>query len=613
MLKPVDPDSGKVADGSYKNIQDYGIIGNLHSIALVGLDGSIDWYCYPRFDSPSVFGAILDKERGGKFQICTVSEANQKQTYFPDTNVLVTQFLSREGVGELTDFMPIERTDDQNRRHRIIRRVSAVRGRVSFRAFCEPAFNYGRSKHEVKTETGGVIYRSREASIALAAPVPMQAENKAASATFTVNESEAVTFALEGLDSSQRPELHPISVAEAALSLRATVDYWRKWLAKSQYRGRWSRMVNRSALVLKLLTYEPTGAIVAAPTCSLPEVVGGERNWDYRFTWIRDAAFTIYALLRIGFTDEARAFMNWLMVRISEGGRTGELHPVYRITGELVLNEETLGHLDGYKNSKPIRVGNAAAVQRQLDIYGALMDSVYLFNKHATPISYDLWIDLRQILNWLCDNWQNPDSGIWEMRRGPQNFVYSRMMCWVALDRGIRLAEKRGFPAEIERWRKTRDTIYEEIMQKGWDEKRHAFIQSYENKELDASSLLMPLVFFVSPTDPRMLKTLEAIQLYLASDHLVYRYKPNEDGLKGEEGTFNLCTFWLVEALTRAGRLEEARIVFERMLSYANHLGLYSEEIGPTGNAVGNFPQAFTHFALISAAVNLDRALGSRD
>jgi GH15 family glucan-1,4-alpha-glucosidase len=599
----------------YKNIQDYGIIGDLHSVALVGLDGSIDWYCYPRFDSPTVFAAILDREKGGRFELHTVSQASRKQMYFPDTNILVTQFLGRDGVGEVTDFMPIETAEGQKQRHRIIRRVSAVRGPVSFRIFCKPAFDYGRAEHETLSEKSGVIFRSREISLGLASPVPLQIENSAASATFGLNEGQTFSFVLEGLDMSQPSVIHPMEETEAELCFRSTGDYWRKWLAKGQYRGRWSRMVNRSALVLKLLTYEPTGAIVAAPTCSLPEVIGGERNWDYRFTWIRDAAFTIYALLRIGFTDEARAFMNWLTLQISTRCRTGELQPVYSITGENILPEERLDHFEGYKKSKPVRIGNAASNQLQLDIYGALMDSVYLFNKHATPISYDLWVDLRRILNWLCDNWQKPDSGIWEMRNRTQNFVYSKMMCWVALDRGIRLADKRGFPADVERWRKSRDTIYEEIMKKGWDEKRQAFVQSYENKELDASSLLMPLVFFVSPTDPRMLKTLDAIKLYLASDHLVHRYRPveSEDGLRGEEGTFSLCTFWLVEALTRAGRLEEARIVFERMLGYANHLGLYSEEIGPRGNALGNFPQAFTHFAMISAAVNLDKALGSSE
>ncbi len=596
-----------------KNLQDFGIIGDMRTAALVGIDGSIDWYCYPHFDSPSVFGAILDSERGGYFRIRASSDATSKQLYFPNTNVLITRFLNREGVGEITDFMPVGSGSDRERNYQIIRRVTAVRGRVTFELRCQPAFDYGRAAHTVNLLEDGAVFRSAVTSLALASKVPLKAENGGVDCTFTLKEGRTTTLCLQaderrGADSVLRAMDEP----EAERVLRTTVNFWRHWLAKSQYRGRWGRMVNRSALVLKLLTFQPTGAIIAAPTTSLPEVVRGERNWDYRYSWIRDAAFTVYALLRIGFKEEANAFMTWLMARISDNGKSGYLRPVYRVNGDPVGQEEVLDHLEGYKMSRPVRVGNAAGNQMQLDIYGALMDAIYLFNKYASPISYDLWSDLRTILNWLCQNWKEADSGIWEMRSKPRQFVYSKMMCWVALDRGIRLAEKRGFPSDIDVWRRTRDAIYEEIMNKGWDEELQSFVQSYGSKALDASALLMPLVFFVSPTDPRMLKTLEAIRRDLTSDHLVRRYsvKRSDDGLFGEEGTFSLCTFWFVEALTRCGRLEEARIVFEKMMGYANHLGLYSEEIGPRGNALGNFPQAFTHLALISAAVNLDRALG---
>jgi GH15 family glucan-1,4-alpha-glucosidase len=602
------------ATSAYKSIQDYGIIGDLHSVALVGTDGSIDWYCYPHFDSPSVFAAILDNTKGGHFQIRTTSEAVQQQLYFPDTNILITRFLSSEGVGEVTDFMPIDTTEGQTPRHWIIRKVGSVRGHVSFSMECKPAFDYARARHRTDIRKEGAVFRTNEKTLGLAASVPISTDENGVRATFTLREGKTSTFVLEGLD-SQSPKIASMDEDEAEREFRNTAKYWRRWLSQSRYRGRWTRMVTRSALVLKLLTFQPSGAIVASPTCSLPEVAGGERNWDYRYAWIRDAAFTVYALLRIGFTGEARAFMDWLMARISESTRAGELQPVYTISGGSELDEKILSHLDGYMRSKPVRIGNAAAKQIQLDVYGALMDSVYLFNKYATPISYELWCDLREILNWLCRNWGRSDSGIWEIREKARQFVYSKMMCWVALDRGIRLADKRGFPAEIERWRKTRDTIYEEIMSKGWDQRRQAFVQSFGSKALDASALLMPLVFFVSPTDPRMLKTLNAIQHELASDHLVRRYnvRQTKDGLKGNEGTFSLCTFWFVEALTRAGRLEEARTIFERMLGYANHLGLYAEEIGPQGGALGNFPQAFTHLALISAAVNLDRALGEHE
>jgi GH15 family glucan-1,4-alpha-glucosidase len=372
------------------------------------------------------------------------------------------------------------------------------------------------------------------------------------------------------------------------------------------------------------LTYEPTGAIVAAPTCSLPEAIEGKRNWDYRFTWIRDAAFTLYGLLRIGFTEEAAQFMDWINARCHELEPDGALQTVYGINGEHDLEEEILHHLAGYRGSAPVRIGNGAVDQLQLDIYGELMDSVYLFNKYGTPISYDLWQQLRRLLNWVCDNWQRADEGIWETRGGRQHFVYSKLMCWVALDRGLRLADKRSFPADRDRWLQVRDRIYEDIMEKGWNEERHAFVQYYGSDTLDASSLIMPLVFFMSPNDPRMLKTLDSIQRLperggLVVSSLVYRYDPQalKDGLSDREGTFNLCSFWLVEALTRAGRtdssrLNEARLMFEEMLSYANHLGLYAEETGPSGEALGNFPQAFTHLALISAAWNLNRAIEER-
>jgi GH15 family glucan-1,4-alpha-glucosidase len=416
-----------------------------------------------------------------------------------------------------------------------------------------------------------------------------------------------------------------LSEIEADALFKQTVDFWRHWLAQCAYRGRWREMVHRSALVLKLLTYEPTGAIVAAPTASLPEVLGGGRNWDYRYTWIRDAAFTLYALLRIGFTEEAAQFMKWLEARCHELKPDGSLQIMYGIDGRHTLTEEYLPHLEGYNGSRPIRVGNDAYQQLQLDIYGELLDSVYLYNKYGSPISYDLWTYLRRLVNWVCDNWQREDEGIWEVRGGPQHFVYSKMMCWVAVDRGLRLADKRSFPADREHWLRTRDQIYEEIMTQGWNPQRQTFVQHYGSDAVDAANLLMPLVFFLSPTDPRMLKTLDAINGSparggLVSNSLVYRYnlQYTPDGLEGLEGTFNMCSFWLVEALTRAGKvdrtkLDEARLMFEQMLGYANHLGLFAEETGPSGEALGNFPQAFTHLALISAAFNLNRTLGVSD
>jgi len=506
----------------------------------------------------------------------------------------------------------------------IVRRVKVVRGTMAFRVECRPAFNYARDKHEIELVKSGAKFHSPQLHMALASRIPFKLEEPGVCAEFTLNEGESTSFELYGLKDEGREERLGLSEEESDQLFRTTVEYWRLWLSRSTYHGRWREMVHRSALVLKLLTFEPTGAIVAAATCSLPEAIGGSRNWDYRYTWIRDAAFTLYSLLRIGFTEEAGQFMDFLDARCHELAPDGSLQVMYGIDGRQDLTEETLDHLEGYKGSHPVRIGNAAFQQLQLDIYGELMDSVYLFNKHGTPISYDLWLYLRRLTNWVCANWTREDDAIWEVRGGKRQFVYSKLMCWVALDRALRLAEKRSFPADWRRWIEVRDQIYETVMKEGWSAKRGAFVQSYGSDALDASALLMPLVFFLSPADPRMLRTIDAInkppnQGGLVSDGLVFRYdlRYSPDGLKGMEGTFNICTFWLVEALTRAGRndpsrLDDARLLFEQMLGYANHLGLYAEQTGLHGQAMGNFPQAFTHLALISAAVNLDRALSGK-
>ena len=444
-------------------------------------------------------------------------------------------------------------------------------------------------------------------------------------AEFVLEEGKSQVFILRGnpIDGSV---LSPPPEKEAEELFQGTVKFWHKWVSACTYRGRWREQVQRSALVLKLLTFDPTGAIVAAPTTSLPEVIGGARNWDYRYTWLRDAAFTVYGFLRIGFRDEASGFMSWIENYASKHFRPGVPVPaVFTIEGDSQLPESTLGHWEGYRRSGPVRIGNEAVSQFQIDIYGELMDAFYLYNKYVSPISYDVWVRIRNRLEWICENWQSPDAGIWEMRKRQEHFVYSKVMNWVALDRGIRLAEKRAFPADRAKWIHERDRIYEEVMTRGWNEKHRTFTQYYGSEDLDASLLIMPLVFFMAPNDPRMLSTISAILENpghggLVSDGLVYRYPPQPriDGLQGEEGTFNMCSFWLVEALTRAAqaipeKLDQARLLFERMLGYANHLGLYAEQTGPQGEALGNFPQAFTHLALISAAFNLDRMLGTQN
>jgi len=597
----------------YLPIAEHGIIGDLHSIALVGTDGRIDWYCCPRFDSPSVFGAILDTARGGFYRISpAIDEWVPKQLYFPDTNVLITRFLTPGGVGEIQDFMPIEHGAAAHR-HRLIRRVLGVRGEMRFRVELQPRFNYGRDAHETIFHENGVLFRSPSLSMALETRVPMRFDDPGAYAEFTLLPGETASFVLEQVPENYVPRA--FSEAEIRDAFEHTVEYWRRWLAQSRYQGRWRETIHRSALTLKLMTYAPTGAVVAAPTTSLPEHVGGGRNWDYRYTWIRDASFSLYALLRLGFTEEAAAFMEWLTERFRETrpAGAGPLQLMYGIDGRSQLEEEILDHLEGYRGSRPVRIGNGAADQLQLDIYGELVDSVYLYNRDAAPIYHGAWMDLTRLVDWVCENWDQADEGIWEVRSGRQHFTYSRLMSWVAIERAIQIALPRGLPADLARWQSVRDRIYHQIMDKGWNEAKQAFVQHYDSDVLDASVLAMPLVKFVAPRDPRWLSTLDAISNVLVSDSLVYRYdvEGSPDGGGGDEGTFSICTFWYVEALALAGRLEEARLAFEKMLTYANHLGLYSEEIGRTGEALGNFPQAFTHLALIGAGHYLDSRLSA--
>lgn len=610
----------------YQPIENYGIIGDMHTCALVGINGSIDWFCYPHFDSPSVFASILDDKIGGFFRIYTMEDkVTSKQLYWPETNVLITRFLSDGGVGEITDYMPVHSKNPSSGYHQLIRKVKVARGRITFKLECFPAFNFARDAHTVEIRPDGAVFKSKNLSLVISTNVKLSKTSKEGmsdgiSSEFTLEEGEFITFILGESEGFNIPDR--ISEREEERLLDETINYWHKWLSNCTYKGRWREMVYRSALVLKLLTFEPTGAVLAAPTLGLPEAIDGERNWDYRYTWVRDAGFTLYGLIRVGFTQEAKRFMDFLERRCHELEEDGSLQPLYSIEGDHRITEEILSHLDGYMGSKPVRVGNAAYSQFQLDIYGALMDAVYLSNKYGNSISYDLWNYLTKLMNWLCDNADSEDTSIWEVRGGKRQFVYSKLMCWVALDRALRLAEKRSFPAPWEKWLKKRDDLYQQIMDRGWSKSLQSFTQSYDNDTLDASSLIMPLVFFMSPSDPRMLKTLAAINRPLnkgglVSNGLVYRYKVDEadDGFSDDEGTFNMCSFWLVENLTRAGRenpkmLHEARLLFEQMLSYSNHLGLYAEETGFRGEALGNFPQSFTHLALISAAFNLDRALG---
>ena len=596
---------------SYQPIENYGIIGDLNTVALVGLNGSIDFMCFPDFDSSSIFASLLDEENGGSYIIEPVfDDMKTKQLYLPDTNVLLTRFLSAEGVGEITDFMPVEELYCGKE---LIRRVTSIRGEVTYRMKCNPRFNYGRSGHTIeRVSENEVVIRSKEdpaTVMRMVSSVPMKVEGNDITAVFTLSPTETADFLMEqaAIHSTKDRELCNF-VTE---SLYDTINYWKEWVSQSDYKGRWADMVNRSALVLKLLTSHNYGSIIAAPTFSLPESIGASRNFDYRFTWIRDASFSMYALIRLGYTKEAGAFMHWVEKLCQDIKGHNRLGIMYSIDGHRQLEEKELDHFEGYKKSKPVRIGNDAYGQLQLDIYGELMDAVYQYNKYGTPISYDFWKDLEEQIDWLSENWNQSDEGIWEVRGGRKKFLYSRLLVWVAFDRAIKICKARSFPMN-KKWVAERDTIFNSIFTEFWDEEKQSFMQFPGADTVDASTLLMPLVRFISPKDPRWLSTLERIEEELVSDSLVYRYRPEiaaPDGFVGHEGTFSMCSFWYVECLSRSGQLDKARFYFEKMMGYANHVGLYAEQLGFQGEHLGNFPQAFTHLGLISAAYNLDQQL----
>jgi GH15 family glucan-1,4-alpha-glucosidase len=595
-------------------IEDYGLIGNMRSAALAGGDGSIDFYCFPDFDSPSVFAALLDSEKGGSFRIAPkMANMRTRQRYLPETNVLVTRFLSDQGVAELTDFMPVN-DEAEMPTNEIIRNVCVIRGEIAFSLRCAPRFDYARCAHKTSAFDTGISFNPEKVGIeamVLRATVPLTTQDTDAVAEFTLTAGQTASFIFGGVGALPKQE----SFDNA---LRGTSRYWRDWISQSTYHGRWREMVNRSALVLKALTSHEHGSLIAAPTFGLPEHMGGSRNWDYRYTWLRDSSFTLYAFMRLGFTGESLRFGKWLKLRIDDGLKTarqdGPLQVMYRPDGSSDLEETELDHLAGYGGSRPVRIGNGAHSQMQLDIYGELMDSIYLMSKYTTGVSYDGWKRLRSLLEWLQVNWQRTDEGIWEVRNGQQHFLHSRLMCWVAFDRAVRLANKRSLAAPVDKWLATRDAISDDIFTNFWNDKLNSFVQAQGSEMLDASVLLMPLMRFISPTDPRWLSTMKAIERNLTEDCLVYRYGSCTDGLPGTEGSFTACSFWLIECLARSGQTEKAQLMFDKMLGYASHLGLYSEELGRSGEHLGNFPQALTHLALISAATFLDRKLsGTRN
>ena len=597
--------------GMYKKISDYGIIGNSQTAALVGNDGSIDWLCLPSFDSPSVFGALLDKSKGGRFMVSPRENWDSTAAYLPGTNILTTIFRTPKGRVRLTDYMPValEGCPEKELPHqKLIRRVEALEGKPGISLHLDPRFDYGRATAIVKTEGLKAVARSSDQVLTLQATKPgLKVEDERVVADWDLESGDEIWLCLDfGMENPE--EVMPQKALE---SLEETRSFWHDWLARSETRqdfdfGPFRDMVERSSLVLKLLDFAPTGAILAAPTTSLPEEIGGGRNWDYRFSWIRDSALTVQALFNIGHLSEMERYLNWLEKFVCEG--EGHLQVLYGLRGETQLIEMELPHLDGYKGSRPVRIGNEAYRQRQLDIYGEILDAALRLSNYAGKISFSMWPFLRTLCDTVVKDWQEKDAGIWEVRGGPYHFVYSKVMCWVALDRGLTIARRYGFPADLGRWDACRDEIRKEVLHKGWSERRKSFVQHYDSEELDASVLLIPFYGFLPYDDPRMVSTVAAIEKDLTRDGFVYRYL-NEDGLAGDEGSFQLCSFWLVDNLIGQNRLEEAQIMLLRLEKTANNLGLFAEEYDPFWREpLGNYPQAFTHIGYINSVYALCHA-----
>jgi alpha,alpha-trehalase len=591
----------------YKPIAAYGVIGDTRTAALIGMDGSIDWCCFPRFDGRSVFGALLDDAHGGRFRIAPTEPYTADQRYLPLTNVLVTTFHTHRGsgVGEVLDFMPIPGEQPLVSHQEIHRRIRGGRGEMELEILIQPRFDYARGNTRLKRSGSGLHASDGREEFVIGAPESLAWEVDEATATararVTVRSNEQLWIVLR----YDTDEVEPVAAYESDAQIERTARYWNGWAGALEYDGLYRREVERSALALRLLFYEPTGAIVAAPTTSLPEEIGGSRNWDYRFCWLRDAAFTLSAMHTVGLHDEASRFIRFL--EFLAGRATDTMQIMYGVGGETDLVEDELLHLEGYRGSRPVRIGNGAHDQLQLDVFGELLDAAWIWHRRNL-IDESFWKLLVRRVDWLVGNWQRPDSGIWEVRTEPRHYVHSKVMCWVAFDRAIRIAEELGGAPAIDRWRHARAAIHDEVLERGWSGRKNCFVQYYGSDTLDAANLLIPVVGFLPGDDPRVRSTIRATLDELTRDGMLYRYT-GDDGLAGGEGVFSICTFWLADALILAGEVENGERVFRRMLRFANHLGLYSEELDPrTGDFLGNFPQAFTHIALINTARILHRA-----
>lgn len=614
----------------YESIRDYGIIGDCHTAALVSRYGSIDWYCPTRFDAPAVFCRLLDATKGGYFMVAPAGEFHAERQYVHNTNILQTVFTTSQGKVRITDFMPVhERTVarrgyDVGTSRRILRLVEALSGEVQVEVCFRPTFNYAQGKTIVRTEKGMALAHENVSFLSLACPdfeLDFQANGDGELCShLALRQGDRRWLVLTDADDPDRVLELP-TAAQCEQQLLRTQHYWEKWASQCTYHGPYRKEVLRGTLTLKLLTYEPTGAIIAAPTTSLPEEIGGARNWDYRYSWVRDSALILYALMNVGYREEAADFFEWLQ-ETHHNDPGPDLQVLYGIDGRRELPETTLDHLEGYECSRPVRVGNAAAKQLQLDIYGEVLTAAYLYftsrigrreedksqlSSRERLLKRD-WPLLRGLVDRTIQRWQESDDGIWEVRGGPQPFLYSRLMCWAALDRGIRLAKEHSLKASLNRWESAREAIRQAVLNDGFNRDVGAFTQAFGSSALDASALLIPRTGFLPTTDARVQSTIESIKSRLANNGLVYRYR-SQDGLSGSEGVFISCTFWLIDALALSGRLDEAHDLFERVSGYANDLGLLSEECDPSGDKLlGNFPQGFTHMASINAAINLAKA-----
>lgn len=585
-----------------QRIEDYALLGDTHTAALVGKDGSIDWLCLPRFDSAACFAALVGEPDNGRWCLSPTAEVTEVQRcYVGNTMVLSTTMTTADGGEvELIDFMP--RADDFHRAD-IVRIVRGKRGRVDMALDLVIRMDYGRIVPWVRSDDGGITAVAGPDALHLDSPIALDSDNCATRGAFCVGEGDRVAFTLTWHPSHEaRPSCQDVDKA-----LEVTCRWWEAWATRTRYCKRWQEQVQRSLLTLKALTYSPTGGIVAAPTASLPEWIGGSRNWDYRYCWLRDAGLTLAALLRSGHREEAEAWRHWLLRAVA--GEASQLQIMYGIAGERSLEERDLPWLKGYANSTPVRVGNGAAAQLQLDVYGQVLDVFHLsYANDVEPIA-DAWELQKQLLACLVEKWTEPDDGIWEVRSTRRHFVHSKVLCWVAFDRGVRVALQHGLDGPVEEWARIRDDIHMEVCARGFSQSMNSFTQSYGEERLDGALLMIPLMGFLPPDDPRVVGTVEAVQKHLTRDGLVYRYhwEPEIDGLDCPEGSFLVCSFWLVEALHMIGRLDEATALFERLLSLTNDVGLLAEEYDPhSGRHLGNFPQAFSHIGLVSAANRLE-------